>query len=141
MVFGCAQPNPPAISQNQDDVLEAVVRYEIARHKLPSNQVYFISVNGGGSLDVFLARLKDIPSVRNYSKAKPTPPNNELVDIQTGQKGIAITAGPVSFDEDGTATVSVSYYIASLAAEGFIYTIKWQNGKWVVINTTTTWVS
>jgi hypothetical protein len=134
VICGCTQSKPPAPPQNQDDVLEAVVRYEIAKHSLGPNEIYFIQINDADPSAEFLSRLKDITPIKVYSKCKNTPAAG-WNDIETGRHGTVIFARGVDINVNGTATANGGYNRASLAWSAYTYTLEWKNGKWVVVKT------
>jgi hypothetical protein len=79
--------------------------------------------------------LEDLPAEFVWVKDL----NEVPVDNNTGAvegNGAIITLGNVHFQEDGSAFVSASIYIANLAAGGLTYIVERIDGAWQVVGDT-----
>lgn len=124
----------PATSSKEDDVREAVFRYEF---KAVNRQAdfYFIGVDNKNPSEEFLARFRDdVPIVRPISDArhekKPVP---SIVDKKTDKDGIIFRVGAVKWNSETHADVEGGYECGDLcdATEGS-YSVTLQGGHWVV---------
>ena len=79
--------------------------------------------------------LEDLPAefvwVGNFNEV-PLDSNTGVVE----GNGAIITLGNVHFQEDGSAFVSASIYIANLAAGGLTYIVELIDGAWQVVGDT-----
>ncbi|MFC2062516.1 carboxypeptidase-like regulatory domain-containing protein [Chloroflexota bacterium] len=85
--------------------------------------------------------LEDLPAefvwVGNFNEV-PLDSNTGVVE----GNGAIITLGNVHFQEDGSALVSASIYIANLAAGGLTYIVEHIDSAWIVVgNTGVLWMA
>ena len=87
------------------------------------------------------AALDDLPTKVKWAEDFLEVPRDNKTGVVKGN-GAIITLGNIHFQEDGSALVSASIYIANLAASGRTYIVERVDGVWQVVGDTgTCWIS
>jgi hypothetical protein len=85
--------------------------------------------------------LEDLPAEFAWVGDSDEVPRNSQTGAVEGN-GAIITLGNVHFQEDGSAFVSASIYIANLAAGGLTYIVERIDGAWQIVgNTGVLWMA
>ncbi|GAI48885.1 unnamed protein product, partial [marine sediment metagenome] len=77
----------------------------------------------------------DLPTKVKWAEDFLEVPRDNKTGVVKGN-GAIITLGNIHFQEDGTALVSASRYIANLAAIGMTYIVERVDGVWQVVGDT-----
>jgi hypothetical protein len=159
-----AQPAKRAHSQAaDDDIREAVIRYEIAswgevgdkgEHEaealsgkvVPKRlnfKVFFISINGKDPSDVFMKRFESFPHrIEKLSRSKIDRKSmNAVVDRTTGEKGIVFKVETIKLQGANAAEVEGEYYCDGLCASRQTIKLRRKQGVWKVTGSTMHWIS
>ena len=87
------------------------------------------------------AALDDLPTKVKWAEDFLEVPRDNKTGVVKGN-GAIITLGNIHFQEDGTAFVSASIYIANLAASGRTYIVERIDGVWQIVGDTgMMWIS
>jgi hypothetical protein len=117
----------------EDDIREAIFRYEMKEHRFPD--VVFLSINNQEPSEVFMRRFSDVKlSVRNWSAIAPAkePPQRWISDRETEKPGVALSVGKFRWTSDYAVVVAGGYYCGILCAgEGNFY-VTFKDGRWIV---------
>ena len=104
--------------------------------------IFFVSVNGGDPSDAFMKRFDDLPrTIRKASSEVPDKGPHTPVDKSTGKTGIVFEAEKLQWRNKDLAEVQGGYYCGGLCAAGITFTIKRENGKWVIKSSHMNWIS
>lgn len=125
----CPIPHPAASTDSAEtEALEAVFRHQINKcYKERSPQLYFLSYKENDPSDTLLNRLKDLgPSVRRRSQM------SKFKDRDTGEDGILIAIGDITWKSEFAAKVRASCGVAPLDGYSYEYRIVKKNRKWMV---------
>jgi hypothetical protein len=117
----------------EDDIREAIFRYEMKAHRLPD--VVFLSINNQEPSDAFMRRFSDVKlSVKNWSAIAPptNPPQRWISDRETGKPGVALSVGKITWTSNHRVIVAGGYYCGSLCAGGGDFYVVLKDGRWVV---------
>lgn len=121
-------------SREEDDIREAVVRYQIEKWDLRAD-VYFIEIQSKDPTPAFLNRFADIPKPvkgKSAAKEKKDVAGFQVEDRKTKKFGVIFDQGAISRPDDSTAEVDGGYRCASLCMAGGSYHLKRQEGRWKV---------
>ena len=146
MLFICgvavtAQPKASTTQSSQDDVREAVFRWQFENNKagVPRGAAFFcLSLNGRDPTTAFMKRFKGYRT-----------PLKKISQCDISGAGVTSgkSAGGVVFKvEDGMmsdseAILTGGYFLDGLGASGNQYTVKKINGKWKVVDDQLTFIS
>ena len=149
--------NAATRSAQEEDIREAVIRYQIGQssRKDPkyvdpdyakqkgavhsSLTVCFISINGRDPSDEFLKRFRDVPmAVKKFSRAKE---HFVIFDRKTHEEGIILDISGIRWQSDSLVQVDSKLRTCSSCSWGRTYTVRFENGKWVVASSKLTWMS
>lgn len=142
--------NAATRTAQEQDIREAVIRYQIGQwsRRDPKNKsvdkdyakqkdadrsnlaVCFISINGRDPSDEFLKRFRDLPmAVKKFSRA-----NEHFVisDGKTHEEGIILAISEIRWQSDSLVQVDGRFRTCSSCSWSQTYTIRLENGKWVV---------
>jgi hypothetical protein len=159
-----AQPDNRAHRQAaDDDIREAVIRYEIASWgevgdkgereaealsgkvvaKRLNFKVFFISINGKDPSDVFMKRFESFPlRIEKLSRSKIKRKSmNAVVDKTTGEKGVVFKFETIKFQGANAAEVEGGYYCDGLCASGQTFNVHRKQGVWKVTGSKMHWIS
>jgi hypothetical protein len=147
----------------EDDIRAAVIRYQMLKWigdiekdereakndadrqaaKEYSFQIFFISINDKDPSDAFVARFGDIPrQVKKGSQVVTNPSlSRRILDQETHQPGIVFGADAIRWRSPDSVDVEGGYYCGSLCASGETFTVRRQEGTWVVKKSRVKWVS
>jgi hypothetical protein len=117
----------------EDDIREAIFRYEMKDHRVPD--VVFLSINNQEPSDAFMGRFSDLKlSVKKWSAIAPPkePAQRWINDRETGKSGVALSVGKFTWTSDHRVVVEGSYYCGSLCAGGGDFYVTFKDGQWVV---------
>ncbi len=146
-----------------DDIREAVIRYEIAswgevgnkgehdvvalsRKVMPERltfKVFYISINGKDPSNVFMDRFENFPRrIEKLSRSKiDSKSMNAVVDKVTGEKGVVFKVEKIKWTDANDAEVEGGYYCDGLCASGQTIKVRRKNGAWKVTGSTMHWIS
>lgn len=138
-----AQTKSAAAQSTQDDVREAVFRWQFENNKagVPKGAKFFcLSVNGGDPTTAFMNRFKGYRTpVKKISGCNTSAAG--VTDAKSGQAGgvvFKVEDGMMSNDE---ALFTGGYFFDGLGASGNQYTVRKINEKWKVVADRITWIS
>jgi len=117
----------------EDDIREAIFRYEMKDHRSPN--VVFLSINNQEPSDAFMSRFSDVKlSVKKWSAIAPAkePLQRWINDRETGKPGVALSVGKITWTSDHGVVVAGGYYCGSLCAGGGDFYVTFKDGRWVV---------
>lgn len=104
-------------------------------------RVFFVSVKGKDPTDDFMKRFDDIPrtikKVSNEDAKNPYTP----IDKTTHRAGIVFSADSIRWLSSDHAEVTGGYYCGALCAAEITFTVRQENGKWVIKNSQMNWIS
>ena len=130
--------NPTSKTQAEDDIREAVFRYQFAHdatQQKPITKIYFISIeNNKDPDDRFLKRFAgSTPIVKQVSQAGYSKNGiDSIIDKTSGEAGIIFSVGIVNWINENEVEVKGSYYVANLFAGGCNYRIVRTDNVWIV---------
>lgn len=156
------QETPSFSTEDQAEIYAAVIRqlYEVDHTfgKPPNFPVVYVVYNTMDSIgdpdapksdsrvlgeslrSVITEKLADLPANFKWVSDRDEVPLNNDGSVQGG--GAIITLGNIHPEENNSALVSASLYIASLAATGKTYILEKQAGRWQVVGDTgVQWIS
>jgi hypothetical protein len=136
-------PNPELTPADEDDIREAVFRYEFAHNASGQQQnakLYFLSVDKDKDpSDAFISRFKDHkPPVKKRSRATG---EFEVIDKETGERGLIFRATTIKQLSEDKVEVDGGYYEAGLSSSGNTYAVERKDHKWVVTKDEMRWIS
>ena len=104
--------------------------------------VFFVSINGGDPSDAFMKRFDDLPrTIRKASSEVPDKGPHTPVDKSTGKTGIVFEAEKLQWRSNDMVKVEGGYYCGGLCAAGITFTVKRENGRWVIKGSRMNWIS
>jgi hypothetical protein len=144
----------PNRAAKEDDIREAVIRYQIrvwshdgdkneteanderekaiAQHL--NSRTYFVLVNGQDPSDDFIARFRDISRpVKKASQANTQSRKSLWVtDDEMHQPGIIFSADEVRWTGDSSARIDGGYHCGGLCGGEIEFKVRFKKGKWIV---------
>jgi hypothetical protein len=131
-----AQKNPsdPARLSREDDVREAVLRYQFKAINLLV-AFHFIAVDEKNPSDAFLLRFEDdAPPVRPLSEARVVKkPMRSVIDRKTSKEGAIFRVGSIKWISDVKADVQGGYECGDSCDEkSGVFHVTRQGDRWVV---------
>jgi hypothetical protein len=134
--FGAASLCPKTRQNAEDDIREAVFRWQINPpfHHAEA-KVYFLAVSqkGDDPSEEFLNRFAtDEFSVRKRSDCN-VHANKSVVDKKTGERGIMLRVGKIHRASDTEATVVAEYDAEGQNAMVYTCTLRNEDGKWRIV--------
>lgn len=131
--------HPSAMGQQsrfgeEDDIREAVVRYQIANWNLVAN-VYFIEIQSKDPSTAFLNRFADLRKPvkgTSASRKKRDVAGFHVEDRKTEKRGVIFDRGVITYNEDSSVEVEGGYVCAGLCMAGGTYHLRRQEGRWKV---------
>jgi hypothetical protein len=131
----------------EDDIREAVFRHQFehnasGQQKTAHAYCLAILVNDKDSdpSEQFMKRfVHHKPPVRKWSACHWT--SVEVVENRTGRSALIFSVSKIDWTSDTEVTVGGGYEEANVSSSGNAYTVKKQNGKWVVTNDQMTVIS
>jgi len=159
----CTTPtsNLPTLSENEQteaNIYAAVVRQLYTSEPPNFPKIYLVEATNDtvGDPDIpqasskrlpesiqvtITAALDDLPTKIEWVEDFLEVPRDNKTGVVKGN-GAIITLGNIHFQEDGTALVSASIYIANLAASGRTYIVEHTDGVWQIVGDTgMMWIS
>jgi hypothetical protein len=135
-----AQTNTAA----EGDIAEAVFRHQF-QHNASGAQtnaaVYYVSIKGRDPDPAFLARFDgQVPPVKKKSEHGVSK-KGSVVDPKSGRHALTFSVDEITMKSPDEAVVRGGYGEGPLSASGNTYTVKRQNGKWVVTGNVMNWIS
>jgi len=130
---GQIDPDAAARAAQEDDIRDAIFRYEMKDHGFPD--VVFLSINNQEPSDAFMRRFSDVKlSVKKWSAIAPAkePAQRWISDRETGKPGVALSVGKIKWTSDHGVIVAGGYYCGSLCAGGGDFYVALKGGRWVV---------
>lgn len=122
-----------ARAAQEDDIREAIFRYEMKEHRFPN--VVFLSINNQEPSDAFMRRFSDVKvAVKKWSAIAPAeePPQRWISDRETGKSGVALSVGKFTWTSDRGVVVAGGCYCGILCAGGGDFYVTFKEGRWVV---------
>ncbi len=148
---GGVRGSHPAGADEEVLIYAAVVRHLVSQHLPPEGTWPAIYVNPRLTASVQPGEQVDGGPVPQELVAalQGLSPSVELAGLEhavlpgpgVSNGGISITLGPVALAPDGTATLTATYYLGPLAAAGYEYHLKRQDGDWQFVEATVRVVS
>jgi hypothetical protein len=138
LLASCSQPPALDRSKAENDVREAVFRYQFQygapkAPERPAAYFLFVGKPGADPSDEFMRRFAGMtPPVKKGSKAKSDAPEGVL-DSETGKPAVIFSVGAVDWIHDRLARTSGGYFVSSWNSSGSDYTLEMREGKWVVV--------
>ena len=135
-----------ALQSREDDVREAVFRWQIAQHdsgQQTEPRIFFLQVGekDGDPTDEFIKRFADIkPPVQKGSDCSVSVSTGAL-DKKTGKRGLIFRVRSIVWKSDTEAEVKGGYYEGGRSASGNTFTLKKEKDKWKVTNDKMDWIS
>ncbi len=135
-----------ARQSREDDVREAVFRWQIAQHDSGQQiepRIFFLQVGekDGDPTDEFIKRFADIkPPVQKGSECRVSVSTGAL-DKKTGKRGLIFRVRSIVWKSDTEVEVKGGYYEGGRSASGNTYTLKKEKEKWKVTNDKMDWIS
>jgi len=117
----------------EDDLREAVVRYQIAKWVLNA-KVYFVQINGKDPSITFLQRFQDIawPVKRKSQSRQEKNVVGWVVDKKTKQIGVVFDTETIHWISEGRVDVEGGYFCGALCAASGTYHVEMKGSHWVV---------
>ncbi len=110
--------------------------------KILNFKVFFVSLNGKDPSDEFINRFRDVPrSIRKVSSAERSKSGRRPLDKTTHLTGIVFDAEDLRWLDKDSAEVKGGYYCGGLCASGITFTVRRENGEWVVKTSHMNWIS
>ena len=135
----CAQTNLPAAL----DIAEAVFRYQFEHNAsgVKTNAAaYFISIKGQDITDAFMKKFEGHqPPVKRASESASK--SNGVVDPTTGMPAVVFGIEQIRLMSPEEAIVEGGYFEGGLSSSGNTFTVRRENGKWVVTQDKMNWIS
>lgn len=123
-------------------IREMLLKYVIKNHVSEQIKIWFISF--GNKTDPpagFLQRFADMPiPVKNVSDVA-IHPRTRVRDAKTGLEGAIATARIIRWLDPMTAEVEHAYYVHGVWAGGATMIIRYEDGKWTLVETSREWIS
>jgi hypothetical protein len=105
----------------QDDIREAVFRYQFAQFQHGAERIYFLRIAGEDPSDEFMHRFSaDKTPVKKASESEP------------GTRGVTCEVGQTKWTGEKSVEIPASYRIGEKGAARYMFFLKWDNGKWKV---------
>jgi hypothetical protein len=132
-LFLCAAAQPQAAPSDDDQIREAVARYQIASWDLKA-EIYFLSIDAKDPSDAFMKRFADTnPPVKRKSVSKRTKDLvSTIVEAKTEKMGVLFDQGAIRKLGDTKADVSGGYDCGSLRSATGVYHLELREKRWVV---------
>lgn len=140
-------PPGPDRDKQEDDIREAVFRYQFAHNASGLRQqarVYFLSIWGLGEdgkdpSDDFMRRFAgNVPPVKKFSRVSF---ENGLRDEETGSPGLIFRVTAIKWITRARVEATGGYYAGYLNASGNVYYVERRNGTWTVVRGEGHWIS
>ena len=131
--YGQFGADAAARAAHEDDIREAIFRYEMKDHRFPD--VVFLSINNQEPSDAFMKRFSDVkPAVKKWSAIAPAkkPAQRWINDRETGKPGVALSVGKITWTSDHGVIVAGGYYCGVLCAGGGDFYVIQKDGRWIV---------
>lgn len=104
--------------------------------------VFFVSINGEDPSDAFMKRFDDLPrTIRKASREVPDKGPHTPTDKSTVKTGIVFDAEKLKWHNKDLVEVQGGYYCGGLCAAGITFTVKRENGKWMINSSHMNWIS
>jgi hypothetical protein len=114
-------------SAQEDNIMEAVFRYQLDLYTGPSAPVvFFLSVVGH--------RLV----VKKLSECMFA---NRVKDIETGADGVILYIDEIKWINRREVEVDARWYVGPLSARGELYHVAYEGRRWIVKSRTHKWIS
>jgi hypothetical protein len=115
----------------EDDIREAVVRYQIANWKLAA-KTYCLSVDKRSPQKEFLKRFSPLPVVSaSECRQKDDGHIGPIVDRKSGQSSVKFDLANLRLISNSEATVEGGYYCGGRCGAWGVYHIVRTDGRWV----------
>jgi hypothetical protein len=121
-------------SVQEDDIREAIVRYQIANWDLRAD-VYFVEIQSKDPTKEFLLRFADIPKPvekKSASRIRKEVVGNYVEERHTKTRGVVFDQESIVRISDSRVDVRGGYYCASLCMAGGVYHLERLKDHWVV---------
>jgi hypothetical protein len=132
--FSLLAPAQPQRAVQEDEIREAIVRYQIEKWDLHA-EVYFIEIQSKDPNKAFLQRFADIVKpvkAKSESRKKKDYISFYIEDRRTKKIGVVFYQGEINWKTGSAVEVEGGYSCASQCmAAGIYYLIK-QDGRWSV---------
>jgi len=114
----------------QDDIREAVFRYQVAQFQRSNERIYFLTVVGQDPAEDFMQRFAESKAfVKKGSEARQ---GRHAIVTSAGEQGVICDVGPVKWLGDKSAEVIGSYQVGKQSAARFTFSLQWDKGKWKI---------
>ncbi len=141
LLFSCVSPPHGEIRSQEDDIREAVFRYQMNIWKDQALKegvsFYFLDLTGTGGDPSAAFMKRFIGHVPKVEKASQYIITNILVGVmhkQTGERGILFRAGAIKWITKTKVEVSGGYHQNGKSASYNTYTVECQDRKWKVVD-------
>ena len=124
-------------TNEEDDIREAVFRHQFEHNasgqKQNANAYYLCGPGKNRDLPAdFMKRFATHKPPVRICSASHYDPNYGLVDNKTGRTGLSFHLGDVKWTSDSEVEVQGGYYEGNMSSSNNTYSVRKQNGKWVV---------
>ena len=131
-----------ARQEQEDDIREAVFRYQFATNEVSKAEVYFLSVGLGKAghiifdashdpSDAFVKRFADSkPIVKKASASDFGSPSGWVADKRSGKRGVLFCARTIKWVSETEVEVNGGFVAGMMYARDFTYTLVKEKGKW-----------
>ena len=133
-----ANTSPPtkAHESKQNDVREAVLRYQISSWELAAAS-YCVKINGKNADENFLRRFRPLPVKGASECRKQIPPKlprwlYSIVDKKTKKNSVIFDIGEIRWVKQSEAQVDGGYDCASQCMAAGTYHLAWDGTRWTV---------
>lgn len=128
--FSCSPSSKINRIKAQNDIREAIFRYQFAQFQHSSARVYFLTIEGQDPSEDFMQKFAESKSfVKKGSEARQAP---HAVVSATGERGVVCDVGPVKWLDEKSVEVIASYQVGNQSAAHFTLTVKSEQGKWKI---------
>jgi hypothetical protein len=142
-------PDPALQSSFQDDIREAVFRYQF-EHGWPLEfppVAYFLAIEGRSRAsdrdpdDAFMSRFDGHQPPTLKASLVTDRVIEGVTHRDTGERGLILRVTEITWITGAEVTVEGSIYQSGAGAEGHEYRVVLDGGRWTVVEDVPTWVS
>jgi hypothetical protein len=139
-----AQPAKKAHNTEvENDIREAVLRYQILNWAQEGDGAFFISIDGKDPSDSFMKRFVTFPrrvEKLSHSGIERNATDN-VIDKATGHWGVIFRVEQIRWRGANSVEVEGGYCCGGLCASGETFNLHRKKGIWTVIGSAMQWIS
>jgi len=120
-------------ASQEDDIREAVVRYQIANWDLRAD-VFFLGIQSKDPTVQFLSRFADItkPVRKKSLSTEEKKVMKHVTEKRTYKFGVIFDQETIKWDGESVAEVEGGYYCGSFCGAGGTYRVEQKSNRWIV---------